>query len=210
MTPIGVTDDSDRRERGRNRRFPAERPHMDSATSRWFARERWRQRAQRASDAFGLVFVLVLTTYVLASLLDNRGWTAVILTVATSATSVVALTSSHARPRFVRVAILLSALTIVPGRGRRAIRRTRSGSTSPRRSRSPCWRSRWLAVLRRVVTSAEVGSRTILGAISVYTVLGILFTFAYGDDRPDPGRRLLRRRCRTQRAATSSSSATRR
>ena len=36
------------------------------------------------------------------------------------------------------------------------------------------------AVLRRVVTTAEVGSRTILGAISVYTVLGILFTFLYG------------------------------
>ena len=36
------------------------------------------------------------------------------------------------------------------------------------------------AVLWRVVTSAQVGSRTILGAISVYTVLGILFTFAYG------------------------------
>ena len=36
------------------------------------------------------------------------------------------------------------------------------------------------AVLHRVVTTAEVGSRTILGAISVYTVLGILFTFLYG------------------------------
>jgi hypothetical protein len=36
------------------------------------------------------------------------------------------------------------------------------------------------AVLRRVVTAPEVGSRTILGALSVYTVLGILFTFLYG------------------------------
>ena len=33
------------------------------------------QRAERVSDAFGLVLVLVLVTYVLASLLDNRGWT---------------------------------------------------------------------------------------------------------------------------------------
>ena len=36
------------------------------------------------------------------------------------------------------------------------------------------------AVLRRVVSTAEVGSRTILGALSVYTVMGILFTFLYG------------------------------
>jgi hypothetical protein len=36
------------------------------------------------------------------------------------------------------------------------------------------------AVLRRVVTSDNVSSRTILGAISVYTSLGLLFTWAYG------------------------------
>ena len=59
-------------------------------------RERWVQRAERVSDAFGLVLLLVLTTYVLTSLLSNRGWSAVVLTLATSATSVVALTSSHA------------------------------------------------------------------------------------------------------------------
>ena len=156
-----------------------ERPNMDRAAIRARRRERWVQRAEKVRDAFGLVFALVLTTYVLASLMDNRGWPAVVLTVATSATSVVALTSSHARPGLVRAALWLSALTILLA----AI----AAATGERL---------WLnfasvvqigllalamaAVLRRVVTTAEVGSRTILGAISVYTVLGILFTFAYG------------------------------
>ena len=36
------------------------------------------------------------------------------------------------------------------------------------------------AVLRRVVTSTTVSFRTILGAISVYIALGILFTWTYG------------------------------
>lgn len=142
-------------------------------------RERWIGRAERVRDAFGLVFALVLTTYVLTSLLSNQGWSAVILTLATSATSIVALTSSNARPRLVRIAIWLSALTI----GLAAI-----AAASDERT--------WLnfasvvqiilltvamaAVLRRVVMTAEVGSRTILGALSVYTVLGILFTFLYG------------------------------
>jgi hypothetical protein len=36
------------------------------------------------------------------------------------------------------------------------------------------------AVLQRVVTADSVSSRTILGAISVYAALGILFTWAYG------------------------------
>jgi hypothetical protein len=152
---------------------------METASRRVRRRERWVQRAERVSDAFGLVFVLTLITYVLASLIENRGWTAVVLTVATSATSVVALTSSHARARVVRVALVLSALTIALA----AV-----GAVSDAHI--------WLnlatliqvslltvamgAVLRRVVMAPEVGSRTILGALSVYTVLGILFTFLYG------------------------------
>jgi hypothetical protein len=152
---------------------------METAARRARTRERWLQRAERVSDAFGLVFVLVVVTYVLASLLDNRGWSSVVLTVATSATSVVALTSSRARERTVRVAIALSVLTVVLA----AI-----GAASGDHG--------WLnlataiqvslltvamgAVLRRVVMAPEVGSRTILGALSVYAVLGILFTFLYG------------------------------
>lgn len=152
---------------------------MDTAASRARRRERWVKRAERVRDAFGLVLALVLLTYVLTSLLTNRGWSAVILTLATSATSIISLTSSHARPRLVRAAVWLSALTVGL-----AMIAAISGSHL------------WLnfasvvqiilltvamaAVLRRVVMTAEVGSRTILGAISVYTVLGILFTFLYG------------------------------
>jgi len=152
---------------------------MERGGMRARRRERWVRRAERVRDAFGLVLVLVLTTYVLTSLLGNRGWSAVILTIATSATSVVALTSSHANPRLVRAAIWLSALTV----GLAAI-----AATSDERTwlnLASCVQIGLLtvamaAVLRRVVTTAEVGSRTILGALSVYTVLGILFTFLYG------------------------------
>jgi hypothetical protein len=152
---------------------------METAARRARTRERWLLRAERVSDAFGLVLILVLLTYVLASLFDNRGWASVVLTVTTSAASVVALTSSHVRGRFVRLAIWLSVLTVALA----AI-----GAAADARS--------WLnfasliqvsllavamaAVLRRVVTAPEVGFRTILGALSVYTALGILFTFAYG------------------------------
>ena len=134
---------------------------------------------ERASDAFGLVLILVLITYVLASLLENRGWAAVLLTASTSATSVVALISSHARGKTVRAAICLSLLTI----GLAAIAAVVDDRT-------------WLdlasliqvsllavamgSVLRRVVSAPEVGFRTILGALGFYTALGILFTFVYG------------------------------
>ncbi|HEX3609025.1 MAG TPA: ion channel [Solirubrobacterales bacterium] len=152
---------------------------MEKTARRARTRERWLQRAERVSDAFGLVFALVLTTYVLASLLENRGWTSVVLTVATSATSVVALTSSHAHAKLVRLAIWLSVLTVTL-----AMIGAASGDRIWLNFASLIQVSllavAMAAVLRRVVTAPEVGFRTILGALSVYTVLGILFTFLYG------------------------------
>ena len=157
----------------------AERAGMDTASRRERRRERWVGRAERASDAFGLVFALVLITYTLASLLENRGWTSVVLTLATSATSVVALTSSHARARFVRVVLVLSVLTVLLAAvGAAADDRTWLNVATV--IQVSLLAVAMAAVLRRVVMSPEVGSRTILGALSVYAVLGILFTFLYG------------------------------
>jgi hypothetical protein len=152
---------------------------MDAATRRARTRERWLQRAQRISDAFGLVLFLVLLTYVLASLLSNRGWSAVVLTIATSATSIVSLTSSAARAALVRTAVWLSALAVALA----AISAASGDRTLLSLSslvQIGLLMVAMAAVLRRVVTANEVGFRTILGAISVYTVLGLLFTFAYG------------------------------
>jgi hypothetical protein len=152
---------------------------MDRAAIRARNRERWLQRAERVSDAFGLVFLLVLTTYVLASLLSNRGWSAVILTVATSATSVVALSGSHAHAKVIRAALWLSALTILLAVVA-AVTDDHTWLNFASAVQIGLLTVAMIAVLRRVVTSVEVSFRTILGAISVYTVLGILFTFLYG------------------------------
>lgn len=137
------------------------------------------ERAESVRDAFGLVFVLVIITYVLASLLSNRGWSAVLLTLATSATSVVGLTSSHARAQTVRVAILLSALTIALA-AVAAISGAHLWLNIASAIQVTLLVVAMLSVLRRVVTAPEVGPQIIIGAISVYTVLGLLFTFLYG------------------------------
>ena len=140
--------------------------------------ERWLQRAERFGDAFGIVFALVVITYVLASLLSDDGWEAVVVMLAVAATSIVALTSSHVKAHWVHLSFYLSGLGMVL-----AVIAAISGDEF------------WLAlgalvqvlllaaamaaVLVRVITTAEVGARTILGAISVYTVLGLLFAFLY-------------------------------
>lgn len=128
-----------------------------------------------------------MITYVLGSVLSNRTWGAVLLSIFTSATSIVALISAHAKRKTVRRALPVAGLAIVL-----AFVTAVSGGRL------------WLnlasfleiglltvamgAVLRRVVTSTEVSFRTILGAISVYAVLGILFTWVYGTiDRLEGG-----------------------
>jgi hypothetical protein len=158
---------------------PPERAGMEMETPRSTAETRLQHRAQQARDAFGLVLLLVLTTYVLASVLSNTGWSAVLLTLSTSATSIVALTSSHAQPKFVRRAAAVAGLAILLAMA--------SAAFGGRLFISVASFLEILllavamgAVLQRVLTSDTVSSRTILGAISVYTTLGILFTWAYG------------------------------
>jgi hypothetical protein len=142
-------------------------------------RERWRQRAQRASDAFGLVLLLVLLIYVMASVISNRGWPAVLLTAVIGATSVVALTSSHVRATFVRRVLWLAGLAVVLA-AISAVTGGRHWLSAANLLNIGLLAVAMAAVLRRVLTSENVSSRTIGGAISVYASLGILFTWAYG------------------------------
>jgi hypothetical protein len=143
------------------------------------AQPRLQQRAEQVRDAFGLVLILVLTTYVLASVLDNKGWAAVLLTLSTSATSIVALTSSHAQQKFVRRAVIVAGLAILLAMASAAFG-GRLGISIASFLEILLLAVAMGAVLQRVLTSGTVSSRTILGAISVYTALGILFTWTYG------------------------------
>jgi hypothetical protein len=163
---------------GRRNGRPAERAGMETSTPH-AVHERWQRRAERVRDAFGLVLILVLTTYVLASVMSNRGWAAVLLTLSTSATSIVALTSSHAQPKVVRRAVVVAGLAILL-----AMASATFGGRLCLNIASfleiGLLVVAMAAVLQRVLTSDSVSSRTILGAISVYTALGIVFTWAYG------------------------------
>ncbi len=152
---------------------------MDRAASRHRREERWRQRAERARDAFGLVLALVLVNYILSSLLDNRGWPALLICFSIAATSVVALVSSHSNAQAVRAAIAVSALALLCALIA-AITDTHLWLNIAAGIQILLLCLAMAAVLRRVITTAEVGSRTILGALSVYAVLGLIFTYLYG------------------------------
>jgi hypothetical protein len=140
--------------------------------------ERWRQFAERIANAFGLVLLLVVATYVLASLTAYKGWTAVLTTTLASTAAVVAFASAGARPRLVRVAAGLALAAIV-------LAVIAAAADSPHLLGASAFVQVALLlvatgfVLHAVVTESAVGFRTILGAISVYMILGLLFTFLY-------------------------------
>jgi Ion channel len=160
---------------------------MDTGHAHTPAEAPWVSRVERFGDAFGLVLIMVVATYVLASVVTNSGWGAVGLTVTTGATAIIALTSSHARGLIVRRATAIAALAVVLATAS-AVFDGRQGLNAASFLVICLLALSMAAVLRRVVTSSEVSSRTILGAISVYTSLGILFTWAYGTiDRIEGG-----------------------
>jgi hypothetical protein len=151
---------------------------MDPSGIRAPGGERWLKRAERVNDAFGLVFALVVATYVVTSLLGNNGWQAIIVMLFVSITSVVALTSSKVEPHWVHVAIYVSLLGLAL-----ALVTAISGEEDflgvGGFVQVALLTAAMIAVLIRVVGAAEVSARTILGAISVYTVLGLLFAFCF-------------------------------
>jgi hypothetical protein len=151
---------------------------MESATRRDRREERWQKRAEQARDAFGLVLILVLITYVLASVLDDKGWSAVPIMVTATLTAIVGLTSAHSKRTLVRRAIVAAVLAVLLATAG-AIVGGRLCLNLATFIVIALLIISMGAVLQRVVTAGSVSSRTILGAISVYASLGLVFTYAY-------------------------------
>jgi hypothetical protein len=150
-------------------------------------RERWSQFIERVADAFGLVLLLLITTYVVASLTVYGGWSAVAITALACTSGAVALASAGARGALVRGALTLAlagvgvaAVGVVSGVEKLIVLAALAqmlllGTAGP-------------ALLRAVLRESEVGFRTILGAISVYLIVGLLFVSLYVViDRLQPG-----------------------
>jgi hypothetical protein len=134
--------------------------------------------AERFKSAYGLVLLLVLATFVAQSLVPFKAWGGVVITALAAISATVALASSHLRHPVVTWSWRFAALGIVL-----AIVGAISGGRAFFAAAALIQASLLLvgafAVLRAVLTERQVGFRTILGAVSVYISLGLLFTFVY-------------------------------
>jgi Ion channel len=140
--------------------------------------ETWTRQAQRIANAFGIVLLLVLATYVTTSLTRYSGWSAVVVSILGSLTTVIALASSGVRDSLVRVggglAIASVTFAVIAALAERNGLLATSGLLQILLF---TWAA--AAVLRAVLAESEVGFKTILGAISVYLIFGLLFTSLY-------------------------------
>lgn len=140
--------------------------------------ERWARFAGRIKNEFGLVLLLVLAAYVIASVAPYNGSRPPLVAAAASIIAIVALATAAARPAVVRWAVWLSVAAVALA----AV----SVATDEGLFRGldalilvVLLIAAASALLRAVLREREVGFRTILGAVSVYIMLGLLFTLLY-------------------------------
>jgi Ion channel len=151
---------------------------MSSRTGKTGGSDReWAGLAERIVDAFGLVLMLLLATYVVASL-TSFGWGAVAVLALGSAAGAFGLASAGAGTTIVRGAIALAVASVTLAlvaelSGERGFLATGALMLTFLLAAAAA------AILRAVIGASEVGFRTILGAVSVYLIFGLLFTSLY-------------------------------
>src|SRR3954447_12529977 len=134
---------------------------------------------ERIGDAYGLVLVLILTTFVVTMTLPPEGWFGRVAAVGFAGlTAIIALTSSDVRLERVRLAsvaavVAVVAATIARGADAQALLGVAFAIDGVLLAFAAA------TILRRVIFAADVDFRTILGAISVFTLLGLLFGFLF-------------------------------
>ena len=136
--------------------------------------------AERVADAYGLVLLLITITFVVMMTLPPEGWGGRIAAITIAAlTAIVAFTSSDVRSARVRLAAVVAGVAVAAAAVATAVSSDRLlalafGAVAIMLAIAA------VTILRRVIVGArEVDFRTILGAISVFTLLGLLFGFLY-------------------------------
>jgi hypothetical protein len=143
-------------------------------------RETRLELAQRIANAYGVVLVLILITFVVMMTLPPEGWAGrVAAVVVAGLTAIVAFTSSDVRPERVRLAAVVVVAAVLAAVVAERIPSERLLGVAFS-AVSILLAIAALTILRRVIVGAtSVDFRTILGAVSVYALLGLLFAFFF-------------------------------
>ena len=137
------------------------------------------QLAERIAGAYGLVLLLIMVTFVVMMTLPPEGWGGRVAAVASAVlTAIVAFTSSDVPTSRARLAYGVGAAVVVAAVLAKVLESDLLLGASFAAA-TVLLTIAAVTILRRVVTSIRVDFRTILGAVSVFALLGILFAFFY-------------------------------
>jgi hypothetical protein len=130
-----------------------------------------------ATDRYGLVLLLILTTYVLASALPSSDWAAAVLTAASAVTVIATLAASDApahrrriASRLAAFAVLIAVITAVVGGRSSGLAGLITGTL---------FACSLVAIIARISRHDHVSGQTLLGAMCCYVLFGLVYTFLY-------------------------------
>jgi hypothetical protein len=143
------------------------------------AKRRWtlERAVEVATDRYGLVLLLLLVTYVLASALPSHAWSQVVLAVTSAITVTATLAASNISKHRRRIALVLATIAVVIALISAAV----GGRTGGLGGLiiALLLTSSLLAIIRRIVQHDHVSSQTVLGAMCCYVLFGLVYTFLY-------------------------------
>jgi hypothetical protein len=133
----------------------------------------------RATDSYGLVMVLILLDYVALSALGSALWSQLVIVWLTAATLLITLHTSHVHRRLMLVGVLfLLAATLVTVVVADQPQSARLHSLIPLMS-SLMLLIALTVIVRRIATHPVVTAQTVLGAVDVYLLFGMIFAHLY-------------------------------
>jgi hypothetical protein len=137
-----------------------------------------RVRDFSTEDAYGLLLVIIVLTFVLLSQVEPARWTRLVVAPAVGAMLLLALYASRARPQLMRVAVigLCAAYVIVLGE---ALFDSEAFAGSIYLIYGLLVLITPIVIINRILRHPEVQLSTILGAVCAYMLIGIAFGFTY-------------------------------
>jgi hypothetical protein len=136
------------------------------------------REAARDRDSYGFLLILVLIDYLALILVGSTRWSGLSHAVPVSLTVLLALHTSGAWHRTVRLAQIAVVVSIAAGVAQEINGNRENGAVAS-------WFAALLlvistvAVLRRILRHNDVTLETIFGAVSVYVMIGLIFSFVY-------------------------------
>jgi hypothetical protein len=136
------------------------------------------REAAAASDSYGLLLVLILIDYILLSVDWTGGWALIVDSLFIGMTALLGFHTSHVRGHLLRIVRVAAAIALLASISAAIVGLTPRSQGTIGIILALLILSTPIAVLSRIVKHERVTAETLLGAICVYVMLGLVFAYA--------------------------------